>query len=167
MKKRVLLLLLFPLVVQAEIYKCTDNEQTVYSDSPCGTGEEIIDLHDLVQPTGARFSTDEMDALGQSLGKERKTKELSRSIKEQQRKIDNLVDNYTAKTKQLKAELRVLNDKKNTASWKAHPYKKEQYYDKKQILNDKIKELRQSYIVVKEKAYNRLYSLRADKRRLR
>ncbi|MBL4867900.1 MAG: DUF4124 domain-containing protein [Pseudomonadales bacterium] len=161
-----LLILLLPVLVQAEIYKCSDNDRVVYSDSPCGKEVEMIDVEELTKSKGVRFSSDDIKIIGNLLGKERKRIELDRSITKQENKIDKIIDEYSRKTKDLKTELAELNKTKNTASWVKHSYKKEQYYEEKTRLNDEVKEVRRSYKTEKEKAYNKLYSLRADRRRI-
>lgn len=153
--------------VQAEIFKCVVNGKTVFSDTKCGSSAEVIDVEEATKPTGTQFSSDAMKEMGSAMGKERRQKELDRSIERQQDKIDKIIDDYNTKRERLN---KALSDHKNKAfnnNWSTHSYKREQYYEKKRQLRNEINETYRRYRSDKEIAYKKLKQLKTERRQLR
>jgi hypothetical protein len=50
MKLPLIAALLIPLVAQAQVYKCTQNGQTVYAERPCSTTAKVLDIDTYISP---------------------------------------------------------------------------------------------------------------------
>ncbi len=162
-----ILLLAGSSVCQAEIYKCTSGGKTVFSDQPCGEEAEIIDVSESTKKTGTQFSNDEMQSLGNSMGKERRQEELDLAISRQEREIQNIIDSYTSTRARLDEELTNHRSSADRENWHNHPYKKDKYYKKDKQIRDQIDHVYRQYRADREKAYNRLASLKKQRRNIR
>jgi hypothetical protein len=166
MKILIPLLLVLAFHTQAEIYKCTSNGRTSFSDTPCGDSAEVVDVSASTEKTGAQFSNEEMDVLGSQMGKERRRDELDRDIARTQKEIDSILDNYNAKKARLERELAEHKNKEQYKNWKNHQYKRDQYYEKKRDLNNQINAAYREYKADREKAYNKLSTLKRERNRI-
>lgn len=150
----------------AEIFKCTVNGKTVFSDSHCGESAEIIDVEEATKPTGTKFSTDSMDSMGQEMGKERRIKELDRDIDRQQTKINSIIEDYNSKRASLEKE---MSDHKSNAynkNWNKNPYKREQYYERQREIQNQINDTYRRYKSDKEIGYKKLQQLRQERHQI-
>lgn len=170
MKKLLPLLCLSVLIVfsqaRGEIYKCTEEGRTIYADSPCGESAEKIDVSTSAEKTGTQISNQEIDALGYQLGKQRRSKELERDIISTQKNIDHIIDDYTARKAGLEAELAEHRSRSYRHNWQHYHYKRDKYYEKKRFLKNQIKAADREFKAAREKAYNKLASLRRQRKQL-
>jgi len=151
---------------RGEIYKCMEEGRTIYADSPCGESAEKIDVSASAEKTGTQFSNEEIDALGYQLGNQRRSKELERDIVSTQEAIDNLIDDYTARKTRLEAELAEHRSRSYRHNWQHSHYKRDNYYEKKRFLQNQLKAADREFKAAREKAYNKLASLRRQRKRL-
>ena len=154
---------LFSVPAQAEVYKCISGDRTVFADSPCGENAEVIDVSASMQQTGTQFSNDEIDALGSQLGKKRRQQELERDIARIQREINDILDDYNLKKAHLERELAEHKQRKYYFNWKHHHYQRDKYYEKRRELKNEIKAADREFKADREKAYNKLSSLRRER----
>ncbi len=167
---KVLILLvsvLLPLQSYGTIYKCVVNGKTVFSDTRCGKTAEKVDVSESTKPTGTQFSTDSMQDMGSTMGKERRKKELDRAIERQQKHVDKIINDYNQKRERLNDEMAEHKKTAYQGDWGKHPYKREKYYDKRRRIQNEIDETYRRYKSDKEMAYRKLNDLKSERRKLR
>jgi len=153
-------------ISRAEVYKCIEDGRTIFSDSPCGDSAVVVDVSISKQKTGAQFSNQAMDELGSQLGKERRTAELAREITRAEQNINDILDNYNLEKARLERELAEHRQKKYYNNWKSHRYLRDEYYETQQDLRNQLRAARREYKAEREKAYNKLASLRREQNQL-
>ena len=167
MNKLLFLLLLASLPANSEIYKCKVNGKTIFSDTPCGDSAVVVDVKEATKPTGTQFSDPDMQSLGNKMGKERRLEELTRAISKQQKHIEKLHVNYNNQRTRLENDLARHRERKDSSTWRNHAYKREKYYEKERTLRNKINQIYREYKADREQAYNKLSSLKEQRRRIR
>lgn len=58
MKYSFIAFILFPLIAQAQVYKCTQNGQTVYAERPCSSTAKLLDIDAQVSPERRQQAAD-------------------------------------------------------------------------------------------------------------
>lgn len=166
MRYWLLIFTFLPFIAQAEIYKCEVDGKVSYSDEPCGSSAEKIEVK--VSPsTGTRLTTESMDKLSDELHQDRRKRELDADIERQYKKIEKLASDYQRNLNDLRDQLAQHESRYDYAKFKSHPHKSRDFREKKVTLKNKIKETKQKYKIDKRLAYDKLNRLKQQRRELR
>lgn len=160
------LLLLFPVSVHAEIYKCEDNGSTRFSDSPCGDNAEDIKV-DVPEQTGTALTSDAMGEMADELHQDRRKRELDRDIDRQYQKIEDLAEHYHTESARLKEKLAKHKSTHSYSKFRSHPYKQSDFEQTRAEIKNEISEVKGKYKTDKQLAYNKLNRLKQERRKFR
>lgn len=126
--KPALILLLLPMLASAEIFKCTQNGQTQFSDSPCGKDASIITI-DVAEIQGYQFSNSNLKKLADKMHEDRMRKDLDNRIERQRAIISQIESDHSKRVNDLEQKLNELKSAKNDYKWRGTEEKRQQYYD--------------------------------------
>ena len=164
--KTFLILLLIPLAVSAEIFKCTQNGSVIFSDSPCGANSKVIHIEPPAKH-GTKLSSKEMEALTDEMYTDRRREELDYSVRKQLDKIEKIETGYNKKRSKLETELTEHKASRNDYKWRGSNAKRDRFYKKKNDIKDAIAETKRQYRSDRRLAYLKLSQLKEQRRKLK
>ena len=162
--KFVLILLFVPLWASAEIFQCTKNGKTIFSDSPCGASAKVIHVETPAR-SGNQLSNQKISALADEMYTDRRKGELERSISKQLGKIEKIETDYNKKRSRLEMELTEHKAERSDYKWSGSSTKRDQFNKKKNALRDKITQSKRKYRSDRRLAYLKLSQLREERRK--
>lgn len=163
--KSLFLLLVVPICASAEIYKCVENGNTVFSDMPCGGNQTVIEIDTSVKQ-GYQLSNPNLEKLADEMQSDRVRAELELKIERQHQKIENIETDYQKNIDQLEAELREHKAAKKDYKWSGNDYKRSNYRERLNELKDAVSATRRKYKSDRRLAYIELAKLKEKLRKL-
>jgi len=162
--KSILILLFVPLWASAEIFQCTENGKTIFSDSPCGASAKVIHV-EIPARSGSQLSNQKISALADEMYTERRKGELDRSISKQLGKIEKIETDYNKKRSRLETELTEHKAARSDYKWSGSSAKRDKFYKKKNVIRDEISQAKRKYRSDRRLAYLKLSQLREERRK--
>ena len=157
--KAFIILFFIPLCASAEIYKCIDKGQTIFSDSPCGDNAKKIHIEPQVN-NGYELSNSKLEKLADDMQSDRLKKELEHQIEKQLDRIEAIETTYLKTISSLESELRELKAAKRDYKWSGNEYKRKNYYKKKNESDGEIASTKRKYKSDRRLAYIELNELK-------
>lgn len=111
-------LLCAALPAHAQIYKCTENGKTIYTDKPCRSGGETIEIRNAPSSSGSRLADDNMASLTEDLARDRRRSQIDREIRERQDKIASLQAALNKELEDIQYAKRFANNNLAGAMWR-------------------------------------------------
>jgi hypothetical protein len=111
--------LLIPLIAQAQVYKCTQNGQTVYAERPCSTTAKLLEIDTSVSQERRQQAADVAER-ERALGKQVDNKNRAEQRQVDSRAADFQAQNDAKKTRcaQLLRDAKGAKDESNM--WRYH-----------------------------------------------
>ncbi len=168
---KLLLTLLLPLLLtafyaRADVYRCQQGDKVIFSDVPCGDNAEAIELK---QPasSGTRLSNDAIEAVSESLAKDRAQRELERDIESQRQRIEDLQDKYAQRLEDLQTQLNDLEERIDRAYYGGYPKISLNHKKNRRRLRQDIRELKQNHKIKLERARDKMKNLKEESKALK
>ncbi|MCG8429195.1 MAG: DUF4124 domain-containing protein [Chromatiales bacterium] len=150
------LVLLFPLSVNAGIYKCVVDGKTTFSQSPCAPDAQEITIKKQPAPykEAATQRTEKINAALDEVGRKNQITRLEKKESALQRKISRLDRERDAELKKLERKKRRAENNFAGATWEQSISEEMQavsmtYADKIQVERDKLKFVRDEITALK------------------
>ena len=142
--KILILLLCLPLSATGQIFKCSDKDNTVFSDSPCGKNAELIEV-EVPQRNNMQLSNQKIGKLADELHTTRRTRELTNRVTRQRHHLEKINKNYRATQDKLQEELNKVNAEKQRYKRKYAPLQESRLKDKAKDLRERLVDAQRKY----------------------
>jgi vacuolar-type H+-ATPase subunit I/STV1 len=142
--KILILLLCLPLSATGQIFKCSDKDNTVFSDSPCGKNAELIEV-EVPQRNNMQLSNQKIGKLADELHTTRRKRELNNRVTRERHHLEKINKNYQATQDKLQEELNKVNAEKQRYKRKYAPLQESRLKDKAKDIREKLADARRKY----------------------